>query len=113
MTRHKKSAWLLDTAEADYYEAQSECSLPAAVEPVNEAPKPPEPPKDYATLRAQFALRGRVLTRSHRWPDGRITYIVTTWSGARCFSHLHDVQGHLRQIEDGARTFIRGRGNGV
>lgn len=112
MTQQKKSAWL-GAAEADYYETQNDQSLLAADDAVNEAPTPPEPPKDYATLRAQFALRGRVLTRSHRWPDGRITYIVTTWSGARCFSHLHDVQGHLRQIEDGARIFIRGRGNGV
>ena len=97
----EKSTWLLDTAEADY-EEQSECSLPAAEGAVNEAPNPPEKTKVYEMLRAQFALRGRVLTRSHRVPDGHVTFVVTSWAGARYFSHLHDVQGHLSQVMEAA-----------
>lgn len=109
----EKSAWLLDTAEADYYQPQNERSLPAVEDTVNAAPKPPEPPKDYSTLRAQFALRGRVLTRSHRVPDGHITFVVTSWAGARYFSHLHDVQGHLSQITDRVRIYAKGGGDGL
>ena len=112
--RHKrKSAWLLDTAEADYYEPQNDQSLLAADVAVNAAPKPPEPLKDFATMRALFALRGRVLTRSHRVPDGRITFVVTSWAGARYFSHLHDVQGHLSQITERATHYPRRSGDGL
>ena len=108
----EKSAWLQDTAEADY-EEQSDRSLPAAEDAVNEAPKPPETPKVYETLRAQFALRGCVLTRSHRVGDGRVNYVVTSWAGARYFSHLHDVQGHLSQITDRVRIYAKGGGDGL
>ncbi len=55
--------------------------------------------KDFATLRAQFALRGRILTRSRRVPDGRVTFVVSTsWAGSLYFTHWHDVQGHLNQV---------------
>jgi hypothetical protein len=111
MSRKEKSAWL-GAAEADYDE-QSENSLPDADGGVNEAPKPPDEPKDFATLRAQFALRGRALTRSHRVPCGRITFVVTSWAGERYFSHLHDVQGHLSQITDRVRIYAKGRGDGL
>jgi len=102
MIRHEKSAWLLDTAEADYYEPQNESSLPTTVEPVNEAPKLPEPPKDFATMRAQFALKGYTLTRSRRVPDGRITYIVERRTGPRHFTHLHDLQAFLNRVMEAA-----------
>ena len=93
--RHKrKSAWLLDTAEADY-EEQSARSLSAADEPVIQGP---DEPKDYATMRAQFARRGYTLKRARRVPDGRITYIVERWTGPRYFKHLHDLQGFLNQV---------------
>ena len=97
----EKSTWLLDTAEADYDE-QSEHSLPAADGGVNEAPNPPEVPKDYATMRAQFALKGYTLTRSRRVPDGRITYIVERRTGPRHFTHLHDLQAFLNQVMEAA-----------
>ena len=101
MSRKEKSAWLLDTAEADYDE-QSEHSLPAADGGVNEAPKPPEVPIDFGAMREQFARRGHVLTRSRRVPDGRITYIVTRFERSRTFSHLHDLQAYLNQVTEAA-----------
>ena len=97
----EKSAWLQDTAEADY-EEQSDRSLPAAEDAVNEAPKPPETPKVYETLRAQFALKGYTLTRSRRVPDGRVTYIVERRTGPRHFTHLHDLQAFLNQVMEAA-----------
>ena len=113
MTRQRKSAWL-GAAEADSdYQPRNERSLPAVDETVNAAPNPPELPKDYATMRALFALRGRVLTRSHRVPDGRITFVVTSWAGARYFSHLHDVQWHLSQITERATHYPRRSGDGL
>jgi hypothetical protein len=111
MSRKEKSAWL-GAAEADYDE-QSENSLPDADGGVNEAPKPPDEPKDFATLRAQFALRGRALTRSHRVPCGRITFVVTSWAGERYFSHLHDVQGHLNQVASEPWTPAKLRGDAI
>lgn len=41
--------------------------------------------KDFATLRAEFAQRGRKLTRCHRLRDGH-------------FNQLHDAETYLRQI---------------
>ncbi len=102
--RHQKerSAWL-GAAEADQdYQPQNERSLPAADDPVNEAPKLPEAPMDFGAMRAQFARRGHVLTRSRRVPDGRITYIVTRWERSRVFSQLHDLQGYLNQVTEAA-----------
>ncbi len=87
----EKSARVLDTPEADSIEV-----CPTSVFTAEEISN--EEPKDYATMRAQFALRGRVLTRSRRVPDGRITYIVTRWNQSRNFSHLHDVQAFLNQV---------------
>lgn len=100
--QERKSAWL-GAAEADFdYQPRDERSLPAADEPVNEAPKPPEPPKDFATMRAQFGLKGYTLTRSRRVPDGRITYIVERRTGPRHFTHLHDLQAFLNQVMEAA-----------
>ena len=95
MSRKEKSAWVLDTPEADYEEPNAR-SVPTAEEIINDEPK------DYATMRAQFALRGYVLTRSHRVPDGRINYIVTRYERSRVFSHLHDLQGYLNQVMEAA-----------
>ena len=97
MSRKEKSAWLLDTAEADYDE-QSEHSLPAADGGVNEAPKPPEVPIDFGAMREQFALRGHVLTRSRRVSDGCITFIVTRWEMHRAFASLPDLHRYLNQV---------------
>ena len=97
MSRKEKSAWLLDTAEADY-EEQSDRSLPAAEDAVNEAPKPPEVPKDYGALRAQFALRGYTLRRSRCIHDGQIGYSVERWTGPRYFTRLSDLQAYLSLV---------------
>ena len=91
----EKSAWVLDTPEADYEETSTR-SVPTAEKIINDEPK------DYATMRAQFALRGHVLTRSRRVPDGRITYIVTRFERSRTFSHLHDLQAYLNQVTEAA-----------
>ena len=99
----RKSAWLLDTAEADQiYQTLIERSLPAADDPVNEAPKLPEAPMDFGAMREQFARRGHVLTRSRRVPDGRITFVVTRFERSRAFSHLHDLQAYLNQVTEAA-----------
>ena len=95
----RKSAWLLDTAEADQdYQPQNERSLPAADEHVNEAPKLPEVPMDFGAMREQFALRGHVLTRSRRVSDGCITFIVTRWEMHRAFASLPDLHRYLNQV---------------
>ena len=91
----EKSAWVLDTPEADYEESNA-CSVPTAEKIINDEPK------DYATMRAQFALRGHVLTRSRRVPDGRVNYIVTRFERSRIFSHLHDLQAYLNQVMEAA-----------
>jgi hypothetical protein len=99
MSRKEKSAWLLDTAEADLdYQPQNERSLPAADEHVNEAPKLPEVPMDFGAMREQFARRGHVLTRSRRVPDGRITFVVTRFERSRTFASLPDLHRYLNQV---------------
>lgn len=91
----RKSTWLLDTAEADF-EEQSACSVPTAEKIINDVPE------DFATLRAQFARRGHVLTRSRRVPDGRITFVVMRWEMHRTFGSLRDLQGYLHQVTEAA-----------
>ena len=54
--------------------------------------------KPFATLAAQFTLRGYTLTRATRADDGHITYTVSRWNQSRTFSHLHDLQAFLVQI---------------
>lgn len=99
MSRKGKSAWLLDTAEADQdYQQQNDRSLPAADEPVNEAPNPPEVPMDFGAMREQFALRGYKLTRSRRVHDGQIGYSVERWTGPRYFTRLSDLQAYLSLV---------------
>lgn len=53
----------------------------------------------FNALRARYALIGRTLTRSHRVPDGLISYAVTRGSIAHYFHDLHGVQAHLAQVE--------------
>lgn len=61
--------------------------------------KPESGCKDYANVRAQFALLGIALRRCHRAADGRITYEVTRNQHSRVFSHLHDLHAHLAALE--------------
>jgi hypothetical protein len=91
----EKSTWLLDTAEADYEETSAH-SLPTAEKIINDEPK------DYATMRAQFAKRGHVLTRSRRVPCGRITFTVTRWGMHRTFASMPDLQRYLHQVTEAA-----------
>lgn len=88
MSAHEKAAWMLDTSEAAY-ETQCPSSVSTAEETSNDEPK------DYATMRAQFALRGYVLTRSHGVPFGEITYIVKRWNSERAFKSLEALQQYL------------------
>ncbi len=57
------------------------------------------PPKEYATLRAQFALLGKTVTRCHAVPAGRIIYAVTGSGESRYFTHAHDLHAYLTQIQ--------------
>lgn len=54
-----------------------------------------DPSKVYATLRAQCALRGYALKRSHILPWGRITYIIERWNFQRAFPDLVSLQRYL------------------
>ena len=54
--------------------------------------------KDFATLRAEFAQRGRKLTRCHRLRDGHVTYTLQLHGEPRHFNHLHDAETYLQQI---------------
>ena len=56
--------------------------------------------KDYATLRAEFALLGVTLRRCHRASDGRITYQATRNGQSRVFTHLHDLHAYLAALEE-------------
>ena len=99
MSRKEKSAWLLDTAEADQdYQPQNERSLPAADEHVNEAPKLPEVPMDFGAMREQFARRGYTLRRSRCIHDDQIGYSVERWTGPRYFTRLSDLQAYLSLV---------------
>lgn len=91
----EKSAWVLDTPEADY-KGTNACSVPTAEKIINHEPK------DFATMRAQFAKRGHVLTRSRRVPCGRVTYVVTRWEMHRTFASMPDLQGYLHQVTEAA-----------
>ena len=54
--------------------------------------------KQFATLKAKFALLGHTLQASTRVDDGRVTYTVSRWGQSRCFTSTHDVQAFLAQI---------------
>lgn len=56
-----------------------------------------ETEKSFATMAAQFALKGHTLQRSYRADDGRVTYLVGRWGQCRAFGHWHDVQAFLTQ----------------
>ncbi|MEB0058814.1 hypothetical protein [Variovorax sp. LG9.2] len=53
--------------------------------------------KAVANVRAQFALKGFVMTES-RNADGRATYQVSRWGECRVFTHQHDLCAFLRQV---------------
>ena len=53
--------------------------------------------KDFATLRAQFALRGHELHRAEA-PDGRVSYWTTRWGLTKPLVDLAAVHDFLRQI---------------
>ena len=52
--------------------------------------------KSFATLRAEFALRGHTLQALVQ--SGREVYVVARWGHSRMFSHMHDLQAFLAQI---------------
>ncbi len=53
--------------------------------------------KDFATLRAQFALRGHTLHRTSP-DDGPVSYLAERWGLARYLHTLDDAQRFLVQI---------------
>ena len=57
-----------------------------------------ETEKSFATMAAQFAIKGHTLQKQHRADDGRVSYLVSRWGQSRTFTHLHDVQAFLTQI---------------
>ena len=61
-------------------------------------------PKDYATAQARLAIFGYSLVRSHRVPDGQVTYLVQRHSHTRAFTHFNDVDAFLRQLMDAGRV---------
>lgn len=91
MRVQEKAAGVLDTP-ATATEEQCARSVAAAEKTINDQPKA------YATMQAQFALRGYALSRAYRVPDSRITYTVDRCEQRRAFSHLHDVQAFLNQV---------------
>ena len=56
--------------------------------------------KDFATLRAQFALRGHELHRAQA-PDDRASYWTTRWGLTKPLADLEAVREFLRQIGGG------------
>lgn len=62
--------------------------------------------KRFATVQAQFAMRGRELVRSVRVGDDRVSYIVSRAGDARYFSHWHDVEAHLRAVTSASPTTL-------
>jgi len=54
--------------------------------------------KNYATTKAQFALKGHALQRIYRPDDNSTLYVISQWGHSRVFSHWHDVQGFLIQV---------------
>ena len=91
MRVQEKAAGVLDTPTTAT-EEQCAASVAAAEKTINDSLKA------YATMQARFALRGYVLNRAYRVPDGRITYMVDRGEQRRAFSHLHDVQAFLNQV---------------
>lgn len=87
MIAQEKTAGVLDTPATV---SQQKCTTIVGGRDANR--------KEFATLQAQFALRGYVLSRAYRVPDGRITYTVDRCTQRRAFSHLHDVQAFLNQF---------------
>ncbi len=56
--------------------------------------------KDFATLRAQFALRGHELHQAYA-PDGRVSYWTTRWGLSKPLADLEAVREFLRRIGGG------------
>lgn len=53
--------------------------------------------KEFATLRAKFALAGHVLSRTNPI-DGNVTYFSSKWGMVREFRDLVAAEGFLQQI---------------
>jgi hypothetical protein len=69
-------------------------------EMISEAPDAFKPSaKQFETLRAEFAILGRVLCRSFRAGDAAVSYVVRSSQGARYFSHWHDVQAYRASLQ--------------
>lgn len=59
--------------------------------------------KTLATLRAQFALLGHTM-RVTRNTDQRRMVVVERWGYSRVFTHGHDVQAFLNQLQGAHRA---------
>lgn len=79
--KKEKAAGMLDTSEAA-------CQI-THIEFTPES-------KHFATLQAQFALKGHTLKKDTS--DGKKIYTVSRWGQSRVFSHWHDVQAFFAVI---------------
>lgn len=89
---HEKAAGVLDTPTAASKSLTTD-SLPTAEILGNISPK------EFATLRAEFALMGRTFTRCRQIPGGRVVYAVVRSGESRYFTHSHDLRAYLTQIQ--------------
>ena len=92
-SKHKeKSAWVLDTPEADYEETNAG-SVPTAKRTINI-----EDPPGYQEMQARFRVLGRNLIRC-RCIDGRVSYGVER-AGAltRHYTTLGELQAYLGRL---------------
>lgn len=55
-----------------------------------------EAEKSFATMAAQFALRGHTLQKHEQ--GGRILYVVSRWDQSRTFTQWHDMQAFMVQV---------------
>jgi len=54
--------------------------------------------KDFATVQAQFAIRGHQLIRGSDLPEGQQDYMVNCWGWTRYFKTWPEVLEFLEQI---------------
>ncbi|WP_342616573.1 hypothetical protein [Rhodoferax sp. GW822-FHT02A01] len=69
----------------------------------------PEEDKAFATLQAEFALRGHVLNRTPV-PNGTHSYFATRWGMARHLADLGAVGAFLKQIGGGEKVEVQSDG---
>lgn len=86
----EKAAGMLETP-ATATKSQSAAS-------VSTAEKVGNPEKQFATLRAQFALRGHRLERAFHGENKEPTYYAERWGMVRWLPTLHDAAMFLAQI---------------